>query len=164
MARPPRIPDYPYVGEQRYFLTFCTQDRATHFTTRAVVDPVVDLILQTAAEKRFAIIVYLAMPDHIHMLVDGEWDGSDLEVFMKLAKQKSGYWFKQNHGRRLWQHGYYEHVLRDEERTEDVVWYILENPLRKDLVTDVMDYAFWGSSMYTRMELLRSIGLKQRRS
>ena len=164
MARPRRIPDYPYTGVQRYFLTFCTEDRAAHSTTHAMVDPVVERILQTAAEERFVIIVYMMMPDHAHMLVDGESDGSDLLAFMKLTKQRSGYWFKQSHGQRLWQKGYYEHVVRNEERTEDIVWYILENPLRKSLVTDVMQYPFWGSSLYTRDELLRSIGLKARRT
>jgi REP element-mobilizing transposase RayT len=164
MARPRRIPGYPYTGVQRYFLTFCTKDRATHFTTHAIVDPIVDRILQAAADEEIAVIVYLMMPDHVHMLVDGESDESDLESFMKLAKQKTGYWFKQGRGRRLWQEGYYEHVLRDDERTEDVIGYILENPLRKNLVVDVMHYPFWGSSLYTREELLRSIGLKQRRS
>jgi putative transposase len=162
MSRPRRIPDYPYVGVQRYFLTICTQNRAEYFRTRENVDPVVDQFLQTAREEQMAMIVYLLMPDHIHLLVDGESDGSDLTIFMKLAKQRTGYAFKQRHGKRLWQKGYYEHVLRDEERTEEVVWYIIENPLRKNMVQNPLDYPYWGSSLYTREELLHSIGLTRR--
>src|SRR5262245_29215298 len=94
MARPRRIPDYPYTGVQRYFLTICTQNRAEYFRTSGIVDAVVDQFLQTARDERFAIIVYLLMPDHIHLLVDGDSDDSDLTQFMKLSKQRTGYWFK----------------------------------------------------------------------
>ena len=45
-------------------------------------------------------------------------------------------------------------MLRGEQRTEDVIGYIIENPLRRGLVVDVRDYPHWGSSLYTREELL----------
>jgi putative transposase len=160
MARPCRIPNYPYVGEQRYFLTICTQDRATFFVEDHIVYPVIDRFLQTAREHSMAIIVYCVMPDHMHLLVDGESDDADLKRFAKLAKQSTGFWFKQGCGKRLWQKGYYEHVLRDEERTEDVILYIIANPVRKHLVEQPLDYPYWGSSIYSREDLLRSIGLK----
>ena len=61
----------------------------------------------------------------------------------------------------MWQEGYYEHVLRDEERTQDVVYYIIANPLRKHLAENVLDYPYWGSMQYSREELLHSIGLRR---
>ena len=161
MARPKRIPGYEYVGVQRYFLTICTDQRVQHFKSAETVDIAVRHFLQIAKRECFAIIVYLVMPDHIHLLLDGQDDGAELLPFVKLAKQKSGFEFKQRTGRRLWQDGYYEHVLRDEERTEDVVFYIIANPVRKGLVKDVMDYPFWGSSLYDREGLLHSIGLRE---
>jgi hypothetical protein len=85
-----------------------------------------------------------------------------MEPFVSLAKQRAGYWFKQTHGKKLWQKGYYEHVLRAEEKTEDVVFYIIANPVRKKLVENVMDYPFSGSGIYTREELLSSIALRHR--
>src|SRR5687767_6368996 len=138
MARPRHIPGHAYVGVQRYFVTTCTSDRAEYLTDPCIVSTIVDHFLQTAREKGMAIIVYCVMPDHIHLLVDGEHDSSEMEPFVSLAKQRAGYWFKQTHGKKLWQKGYYEHVLRAEERTEDVVFYIIANPLRKKLVENVM--------------------------
>jgi putative transposase len=161
MARPRRIPNYAYVGVQRYFLTICTERRAPFFTDKDIVGLVVDLFLEEAQKEGIALIVYMLMPDHVHLLVDGESDAADLTVFTKLAKQRTSYHFKQKHGRRLWQKGYYEHVLRDEERTEDVVFYIIANPVRKGLVERPLDYPYWGSSLYTREELLNSIGLRR---
>ena len=161
MSRPKRIPGYSYVGVQRYFITTCTHERAEHFTGKAIVDPVVDQFLRTAQEFEISIVAYCVMPDHIHLLVDGQHDGAELLPFMKMAKQRTGYDFKQRTGKRLWQAGYFEHVLRDEERTEDVVFYIVANPIRKHLVENVLDYPFWGSQLYSREDLLRSIGLRQ---
>ena len=98
-------------------------------------------------------------PDHIHLLVDGDNDGSDLKAFVKLAKQRAGLRYKHRFGRPLWQEGFHEHVLRDEERTEQVVFYIIANPIRKQLVENVAEYPHWGSMRHTRDELLRTIGL-----
>jgi putative transposase len=161
MARPRRIPDYAYTGIQRYFLTICTDNRAEFFRETAVVDAVVEQFLRRSREEEIAIIVYCVMPDHMHLLVDGESEDADLTRFVKLAKQRTGHAFKQKHRKRLWQKGYYEHVLRDEERTEEVVLYIIENPVRKGIVQNPMDYPHWGSSIYSREELLYSIGLRR---
>jgi hypothetical protein len=37
MARPPRIPHFPYTGLYRYFLTFCTFKRRRFFTSPLTV-------------------------------------------------------------------------------------------------------------------------------
>lgn len=105
------------------------------------------------------IVVYCVMPDHLHLLLDGDHDGSDLQAFMKMAKQRAGFRFKRRYGRPLWQPGYYEHVLRDEEKTDKVVFYIIANPIRKHIVDSALDYPYWGSTRLSREELLDSIGL-----
>jgi putative transposase len=157
MARPKRVSLHSYIGVQRYFLTICTLNRAEHFRSDETVAAVADQFLRVGRAQRVAIVVYLVMPDHLHALVDGEDDGADLTRFVKLAKQQTGFEFKQKTKRKLWQEGYYERVLRSEEATVDVVRYILENPIRKKLVANVEHYPFWGSSLYTREALLEFI-------
>jgi len=103
------------------------------------------------------------MPDHIHLLIEGTTDDAALEPFVSKAKQKSGFDFAARAGRRLWQKGYYDRVLRDEESTIDVILYIVNNPLRAGLVKCPADYPFWGSGIYTREELLDRIALEPER-
>jgi REP element-mobilizing transposase RayT len=158
MARPRRLPQFDYTGVQRYFLTICTLNRATHFVAADAVKLVVDQILLVAEQEAMAIPVYLLMPDHAHLLVDGEHDGSDLNMFIKLAKQHSGYEFKKKYRKHLWQDGYYEHVLRDAEKTEEVIEYIVSNPVRSKLAENPQDYPYWGSTVHTRKEILEFIG------
>lgn len=50
---------------------------------------VVDAFVETAEEHAMTIVVYCVMPDHMHLLVDGDHDASDLRAFMKLAKQRA---------------------------------------------------------------------------
>jgi len=57
----------------------------------------------------------------------------------------------------LWQYGYYERVLRDDESTPGVIEYIVNNPVRAKLAQNPADYSYWGSSAYGREDLLAFI-------
>jgi putative transposase len=94
------------------------------------------------------------MPDHVHLLAEGVAEVSDLNAFMKLAKQYSGYEYKKRTGNKLWQPYVYEHVLRADESVARTARYILENPVRAAIVKDPRDYPFLGSSVYTVEQLL----------
>ena len=68
--------------------------------------------------------------------------------------QLTGYAHHQAHGNSLWQAGYHERVLRDDETTEAVARYILANPVRAGLSRQVGDYGFAGSFVYDMKALL----------
>jgi putative transposase len=82
------------------------------------------------------------MPDHLHALFDGRTDASAFIPFMTLLRQRTAIAYRRLTGRRLWQDGYYEHVLRDDEDTRAVAAYIICNPLRRALVERPRDYAY----------------------
>ncbi len=97
------------------------------------------------------------MPDHLHLLVEGQTDASDCRAFMSKAKQYSGFCHQREFCERLWQRYGYEHVLRSEELTTVVARYILGNPVRAGLVTGVTDYPFAGSDVYDLHDLLGTL-------
>ena len=97
------------------------------------------------------------MPDHVHILAIGEELDSDLEVFMAKMKQKTGFDFKKLHRTSLWQDGYFDRILRNDEQTVIVARYILENPVRAGLAKEFRDYPFSGSNRYTMEELSDAI-------
>jgi hypothetical protein len=90
----------------------------------------------------------------VHILAIGEELDSDLEAFMAKMKQKIGFDFKKLHRVSLWQDGYYDRILRNDEQTIVVARYILENPVRAGLVTDFREYPFSGSNRCTMEELV----------
>ena len=157
MSRPPRIRGFSYVGFQRYFLTFCTRGRRRWFVEAAIVSETTAHFLKTGAEYRFAILAYCFMPDHVHLLVEAECESADLRAFVKLAKQRSGAAHALANGGPLWQAGYFDRALRDEEDSLGVARYVLNNPVRAGLVRGPHEYRFWGSTKWTREELLGSI-------
>ena len=113
-------------------------------------------ILRAATENRFAILAYCFMPDHLHLLVEGDSDDSDCRRFIKSSKQYSRFYYSKACAQQLWQRYGYERVLRNDEATLDVARYILNNPLRAGLVGDVREHPFVGSERYTIEEILEA--------
>ena|SRR5438309_1532550 len=142
----PRLDAPGYVGLRRYFLTFCTHKRRSRFTAPEIVDAVHGQILRTGLEMQVEEIAYCFMPDHVHLLVQGCSDDADCLAFVNLAKQRSGFAFSQLREGRLWQTGFHDRILRDGDSSRRFIKYILQNPVRAGLVTNVSDYPFAGSS------------------
>jgi putative transposase len=141
----PRIRGFDYKGTHRYSLTICAHDRRSVFVDAAVVDAVLQQILRTAAARSFAVLAYCFMPDHLHLLVEGLSDDADLQKFMKSWKQATGFAYSKSHaGERLWQVGFFDHVLRAEESLDRQARYILANPVRAGLARAVDEYPFAG--------------------
>jgi len=89
------------------------------------------------------------MPDHVHLVVEGCGDNSDLLRFVKIAKQRVVYSLREEHAvRHVWQEGFHDWVLRPHQSTEDAVRYVLNNPIRAGLVEKPEDYPF-GWSKYS---------------
>lgn len=140
-----RLKNFSYYGQYRYFVTICCHCKNAHFDNNSHVTGVLDILRDTANQKSFSIWAYCFMPDHLHLLIAGQTDHSDMRAFVSLFKQKSGFWFRRQQDDKLWQENYYEHILRTDEDTLQTARYILENPVRKGLVGDLANYPHSGS-------------------
>ena len=155
----PRLQRRQYLGRQRYLLTFCCNYRHAYFVDAELVREVCDQILRTAARERVAVVAYCFMPDHVHLAVEGTDDATDLTRFVKLAKQHTGYTFKQQHGVPLWQPGWYDRIIRPSDDFVSVVRYLLDNPVRAGLAPRADAYPYSGSATMPLETLLGSAGL-----
>jgi putative transposase len=160
MARPQRLPGFDYVGLHRYSVTCCVLHRRPVFTGADVVDSVRSHFLEQATTFACAIPAYCFMPDHVHLLIEATTENADVPSFVARAKQKSGFDFAARRKHRLWQKGYYERVLRDDEPTTEGIRYIIANPVRAGLVVEPSEYLFWGSGVHTREALIELISVK----
>jgi putative transposase len=153
---PGHLKGFSYVGLHRYSLTFCTDGRRRAFADAAAVELVRQQLSRAASEQKFAVIAYCFMPDHLHLLIEGTSDDSDGRRFIKAFKQYSGYYHSQARHEKLWQRYGFEHVLRDDEATVEVVKYIVANPVRAGLASTVEEYPFVGSLVYELKDLINS--------
>ena len=151
--RPPRLPAAIYVGVKAYFLTICCDERRTTLLQEAARDVVMFELRRTSDDHHFAVFAYCLMPDHRHLVAEGCADSSNCTTFARVFKQRSAFAWKQRVGERLWQPGFYDHVLRDAEHMRSIVRYVLENPVRGHLVTSPQDYVHSGSLVYERDDL-----------
>jgi REP-associated tyrosine transposase len=149
VSRPKRLSNRSYVGQAQYFLTFCTQGRRPVFTEPNVVAEALTHIQRTATEEAFAVLAYCFMPDHVHLLVGGLDEKSDLRRFVKVAKERSGRTYRKRRGERLWQEGYFERVLRNPADARECAEYIVSNPVRAGLVVRAEDYEYLGLTPWT---------------
>lgn len=145
---PQPIRNFDYRGRHRYFLTWCCDHRKPLFANADSVDLVRTQFLRASRQTGVTLFAYCFMPDHVHLLVVGETLEADAKAFIKLAKQYSGYYYSQRERSALWQRYGYEHVLCSDESTRMVCRYILENPVRAELVADVRGYPYSGSAVW----------------
>lgn len=47
-----------------------------------------------------------------------------------------------------WQKDFYDHIIRDERELHRQIKYVLENPVRKGMVSDGRRYPFKGSTIF----------------
>jgi len=154
MSRPPRFRGFSYRGIHRYLLTFCTIERVRVFERPEYVTDALQQIRITAGIERFAILAYCFMPDHLHLLVEGLNEHSDLKQFAKMAKQRSGASHALSRSGRLWQEGYWETVLRIDQDPGAVARYIFENPVRAGLAMSPDDYPYLGSDVWALPDVI----------
>lgn len=143
-----------YKGERGYFITINTYNRKHYFDKKHIVDSVVKYLRISSVKYGFDIVAYCFMPDHLHIVLDGTRDTSDLTAFVKHFKQMSGYAFKSKFFQKLWATSFHDHVLRRQEAIEHVGRYTLQNPVVAGLAAHVLDYPYSGSFVYELKELI----------
>ena len=143
-----RLRAVSYVGYLRYFTTICTALRRPVFRERWIATDVTAQLRRTTSECGFALPAYCLMPDHAHVLLHANSEAADLPAFMKRFKQATAFNYRQQTRQVLWQTGYHERILRDDESSEWIARYILENPIRAGLATHLGEYPYAWSDVY----------------
>ena len=128
-----RLKDFDYSASRVYFVTIVVSDRRMLFYNKEFAKEVVDCLLNLREEMRFNLYGYCLMPNHLHALVGiGECEkdlGNICGAFKSLTTRI--YW-KYGEGA-LWQRGFYDHIIRNEEDFFECLKYTKENPVKKNL-------------------------------
>lgn len=158
MARPTRLDRISYTGPHAYFVTSCTLERRKAFTDNEFCGECRAELTAMSTQFGFTTTTYCFMPDHVHLLTSGNRADASLPAFIAAWKQRAGFAWHKRSGGRLWQKGYYEHVLRADEEHLSIARYIFENPVRAGLVMDAREYPWLGSDRFSVEEILSVLG------
>lgn len=137
-----RLPCHDYSESRPYHVTWGTLHRARSLCREGLARAVIQCMEAEAARASVDLHVYCVMPDHVHVLLTPR-DGANVVRFVQAVKSRAtrAHWALGGEGR-LWQRGFYDHVLRREESTPRIAEYILANPVRAGLVEDPRAYPF----------------------
>ena len=140
-----RLPIECYRGRVRATFTFCAYQRKPIFTDAEVVKISADFLRKSLEKHRVKTWIYLFMPDHMHTILEGESEESDLWKAVALFKQFTGFWLFKNRPDLRWQKDFYDHIHRKDEDLQKHIRYILDNPVRKGLVEEWRNWPYKGS-------------------
>ena len=139
-SRSPRLEGVDYGAPGRaYHVIIGSRQKREMFTDAGANSPIVRVLKQAVAISGYGLVAYCLMPDHLHVLVQAGERPRRLSAFVASFKS---YCLKAT-GRKLWQRGFYEHILRKDETVITVAEYIANNPVRKGLVASRDEYE-WG--------------------
>jgi len=88
---------------------------------------------------------FVVMPDHLHWLI-ALTPRITLPRLMQSFKAYTAREINQRcntPGKRIWQPGYHDHALRNEEDVLSMARYVVANPLRASLVSRLGEYPLW---------------------
>jgi putative transposase len=143
--KPIRLDASRYIGRNIYFLTLCCEHRHHVFDESRLATSIVAALKTVSDSTSFRIHAYCVMPDHLHLILEGVQDDSDLDRFAKTFKQITSFHYKKESGEQLWQKSFYDHILRASDSLDAMLWYVWMNPVRAGLCTDPRSYAHSGS-------------------
>ncbi len=120
----------PRLKPQTFALTaVCDQRRAIfQRTTNA------ELVIATLARHRekgeFLLHAFVVMPDHLHVILTPK---KSIERAAQLIKGGLSFQLRKTYPANIWQDGYHEHRIRDEDDFAAQKLYIENNPVSKAL-------------------------------
>ena len=141
----PRLPREYYAADAVVHWTLPIAHRRRGWLDQRLHAAFREAMLHTAAREGLFCPAYCLMPDHLHLI----WMGLRLD-----SDQLNGMTFLRTHlepklAPHKFQHQAHDHVLKTEERRHDAFaracHYILENPLRAELVKHSIEWEFSGA-------------------
>jgi putative transposase len=127
-----------------YHITTCTEGRRPMFQDFQNGRLLVNEMRKLNDGKMLNSLAWVIMPDHLHWLFQLN-EPLNLSELIKKLKAQSSLAINARIGRQgaVWQRGFHDHAIRDDEDLQAVARYIIANPLRAGLVKHIGDYPLW---------------------
>ena len=142
-----------YVPDAFVFITQVVSDRAPAFADPRLVDLLRATLHEVQKLHPFAMLAYVFLPEHLHLLIrpEGSTTHSDVMHSLKPNFTKA---YKERIGcagsMKFWQKRYWDHVIRDEQDFAQHLDYIHYNPVKHGLTKRPED---WQDSSFAHWKL-----------
>jgi putative transposase len=152
-----RLPSESYRGNVIVAFTINTANRIPYFDHLPCVTMAAAALAESFEKHGGRVGVYVFMPDHLHLMVSGQDQQSDLLAMIKDFKQKTTFRLRKGRHAFGWQKDFYDHIVRKNEDYGAQVRYLLRNPVRRGLCEHWQDWPHKGVLGQTWEQLAISI-------
>ncbi len=149
VRKPQRLKDWDYSGRGYYFITICTQEREPHFRRGAHCAPgseipplseIGKIVEQKILEIPFhyagvKVDKYVVVPNHVHLILvleagkNGRTMCAPTPTVSQIIRMMKETVTKRV-GQKIWQKGFYDHIIRNEADYLRIWNYIDMNPAK----------------------------------
>jgi REP-associated tyrosine transposase len=158
-----RILDLP---GQYHFLTFSTYQRRRFLDSSEIRDIVIEVLQKCLLTHGASCAGFVIMPDHTHALISGKEDFK-ISPFVQVWKKTSSYRIKRFFERELeryeklcpngcpiWQASFYDYNIDSDEKLNEKVEYMHNNPVEARLVDYAVEWNWSSCRFYELGELV----------
>ena len=129
-----------------YHVTTATKAREPFFRTSDAAHAVARCFTEGSLLGDCRLLAWVLMPDHVHWLVQlGVRDslGTVVNRLKSSSARKANAVLDRSGA--LWERAYHDRAMRSDDDLVKVAQYIISNPVRARLVTNIGDYPYWNS-------------------
>jgi len=130
-------------GPITVFLTTTLIDWQPLFSNKNILDKVERQLFQLFPCKADALMGYVLMPSHVHLIVGFKCGGIQMCEFMRTFKSLTARFLFPERGS-IWMEGFDDFIIRTDEQFAIKLNYIHDNPVRNNLVKLASDWK-WSS-------------------
>jgi putative transposase len=126
-----------------FFVTTKTAMRKRLLQSERNAELLVDVLRSLVAERKFKLLDFVVMPDHVHLLIEVAGDMT-IEKAMQFVKGRFSHRLSHEFGFKggVWQRGFTEVQVMNQQSLEAHRAYIGENPVRAGLARSAEEYPF----------------------
>jgi putative transposase len=128
---------YAFPSMPTYAVTTVTYQRRALFQRTASSELLLSILFGYRERRRYRLHGFAIMPEHLHALLTPD-AGQTIERCVQCIKGGFSFQVRRQFSGEVWQTGFHEHRIRDEEDFQNQLTYIAANPERRHL----MDHRF----------------------
>jgi putative transposase len=139
-----------WVRDPLYFVTTCTAGRRRGLDDATVAACFRAEWLAAEARHHWRVGRYVSMPDHVHFFAAPLSGAKTLSDFVGRWKEWTSKTLSRTAGwaAPLWQHRFFDHVLRSRESYAEKGEYVRQNPVRAGLARTPEDWPYAGHDQF----------------
>jgi len=142
------MPNYRrfYIPNAIIFISCVTRKRFPYLKSKSDIDIFFGTLVKVKEIHPFELLAYVILPDHFHCLIKSDHPSVNFSKFMHSIKRNFTRNYKRTHNIQLplnlWQRGFWDHVIRNEQDFENHLDYIHWNPVNHGCVNNPEDWPY----------------------